>query len=121
MGTVKAVSDGGPPSPLWGPFVNMSVLQVKLNGVFEGLNVEVIALAFHLDRAQLCAWKTPDSLGHDYLEFMDQRNMAAREGGSTPAPQRSVKLLFRDKRKLRMEAVDRGEVLGSRVGSQGDV
>ena len=36
--------------PLWGRFVNRSLLQVKLNDVCERLNVEEIASRFHFDR-----------------------------------------------------------------------
>ena len=97
------------------------MLQVKLNHLFEGVDGRTSRWKCFLREAQLFAWKTADSLGHDYLEFMDQRTMAAREGGLTPAPQRSVKLWLRDGGKLRMEVVGGVEVLGNRVVDQGDV
>ena len=86
---VKAVKEGALP------------LQFKLNDVFEELVTEEIASKFHLDRDDTMAtvfalrgnvsWKrffgrckvmrgkTAADVGHDYLEFIDQRSMAARE------------------------------------------
>ena len=40
-----------------------------------------VTLELFLREVQPFAWKTADSLGHNYLDFMDQRNMAARRCG----------------------------------------
>ena len=63
---------------------------------------EDVTLEQFLREVQFFAWILLTRC-HDYLEFMDQRNMAARVIGLTRAPQRSVKLWFADGRKLGLE------------------
>ena len=87
-GEAKAPSHGSDSEPPWGRF---SVLQVKLNDVYEGLCVEEIASSLtwieatrwrhsawgrtsrwnsFLSEEQLPAWKTAGSLGHSWTNVV---------------------------------------------------